>query len=105
MDGVNGSIEGQEAAPDWPGADKFVDVQILLDKNVVLINQINENHTTRTPEALQRNVMLIRELNSNVQRITELYQELSSVLTGSPPDTGAGGALGSTAGGAGHKPQ
>lgn len=94
MDGFAGSLDGQEAAPDWPGADKFVDVQVLLDKNVVLINQINENHTTRTPEALQRNVMLIKELNSNVQRITDLYKELSSVLTGSEPEAAGSAAAG-----------
>jgi hypothetical protein len=86
MEGAAGSLDGQEAALDWPGAGKFVEVQVLLDKNVVLINQINENHTIRTPEALQRNVMLIKELNSNVQRITDLYKQLSSVLTGSEPE-------------------
>lgn len=81
----------QEAAgaADWPGADKFIEVQVLLDKNVVLIHQINENHATRSPEALQRNVMLIKELNSNVQRITELYQQLAAVLTGTPADAAA----------------
>jgi hypothetical protein len=78
--------------PDWPAADKFVDVQVLLDQNVVLISQINDNHTTRTPEALERNVLLIRELNSNVQRITELYQDIASVLTGAKPDAAADGA-------------
>jgi hypothetical protein len=90
MEAFNDGQDG--SAPDWPGADKFVDVQVLLDKNVVLINQINQNHTTRTPEALQRNVMLIRELNSNVKRITELYDQLAHVLTGTT--AGAAGVAG-----------
>lgn len=86
---VDGLHQEAAAAPDWPGAHKFVEVQVLLDKNVVLIHQINENHATRTPEALQRNVMLIKELNSNVQRITELYQQLASLLTGTPANAAA----------------
>lgn len=53
----------------------------MLDRNTVLINQINDNHATRTPESLQRNVLLIRELNGNVQKIVGLYQELADVLT------------------------
>jgi hypothetical protein len=79
-----------DAGPDWPGSDKFIAVQDLLDRNVVLVSQINDNHTIRTPETLQRNVLLIRELNSNVQRIMELYQELSTQLTVSKPADAAG---------------
>lgn len=62
-------------------ADKFVAVQDMLDRNTVLINQINDNHSIRTPEALQRNVLLIKELNSNVQQIVGLYEQLADVLT------------------------
>lgn len=71
-------------------ADKFVSVQDMLDRNAILINQIKDNHTTRTPEALQRNVLLIKELNGNVQKIVELYQELSSVLTSAPAEQQTG---------------
>jgi hypothetical protein len=35
----------------------------------ILINEINSNHESRTPEALARNVVLIRELNSNVAKV------------------------------------
>eukprot|EP00882_Tetradesmus_deserticola_P007748 GHRQ01008158.1.p2 GENE.GHRQ01008158.1~~GHRQ01008158.1.p2 ORF type:complete len:130 (+),score=42.08 GHRQ01008158.1:233-622(+) len=72
---------GAAAAADWPGADKFVAVQDLLDRNAVLVTQINDNHSVRTPEALTCNVLLIKELNSNVQRIVELYQGLADVLS------------------------
>ena len=61
----------------------------MLDRNAVLITQINDNHATRTPESLQRNVLLIKELNSNVQKIVGLYQELADVLTASQQDTDA----------------
>lgn len=98
---AKGVPDGQD--PDWPAAAKFVDVQVLLDHNVVLISQINDNHTTRTPEALERNVLLIRELNSNVQRITELYQDIASVLTGAKPEAAAAGAA-TAAKAAGQKP-
>lgn len=43
----------------------------------MLISQINTNHKERKPEGLARNVLLIRELNSNVQTVIRLYQELS----------------------------
>lgn len=81
-------------AADWPGADKFVAVQDMLDRNAVLINQINDNHSIRTPEALTRNVLLIKELNTNVQKIVELYQELADLLScsGKPEDQGAAAA-------------
>jgi len=107
MDGGEGSFEeatAKEQTPDWPGGDKFVQVQDLLDKNVVLITQINENHSTRTPEALNRNVLLIRELNSNVQRIVELYKELSGVLTGAQAEAGTvAAAAAGTAASAGQR--
>jgi hypothetical protein len=32
----------------------------------------------RSPEALQHNVVLIRELNSNIARIVVLYRDLST---------------------------
>lgn len=101
------ALPATAAPPDWPGGDKFVAVQDLLDKNAVLIAQINENHSTRNPEALQRNVLLIRELNSNVQQVVELYQELAGVLTGAqqqPPGTAAAGATGAAGAGGGAPP-
>ena len=35
----------------------------------ILINEISINHEARTPEGLARNVVLIRELNSNVAKV------------------------------------
>ena len=39
----------------------------------ILINEINANHEARTPEGLARNVVLIKELNSNVSKVGRLF--------------------------------
>lgn len=41
----------------------------LAVNNRILINEISLNHEARTPEGLARNVVLIRELNSNVAKV------------------------------------
>jgi hypothetical protein len=40
-----------------------------------LIHEINENHEARIPGQVERNVDLLRELNSNVAKARELYEE------------------------------
>ena len=62
---------------DVPGIEKFDAVQGVLETNRLLIIEINRNHGLRTPEALARNVVLIRELNANVGKVVDLYKELS----------------------------
>ncbi|CAM8986338.1 hypothetical protein QQ045_009037 [Rhodiola kirilowii] len=57
---------------------KFVQVQNILDQNRLLINEINQNHESKAPDNLSRNVGLIRELNNNIRRVVELYADLSS---------------------------
>lgn len=56
----------------------FVQVQSILDKNRLLINEINQNHESRIPDNLSRNVGLIRELNNNIRRVVDLYADLST---------------------------
>lgn len=63
-----------------PGFEKFSIVQSVLDQNKILINEINANHEARTPEGLARNVMLIRELNSNVSKVVELYKDITAAF-------------------------
>lgn len=53
-------------------------VQFLLDHNRLLINEINQNHEAKIPEGLTRNVTLIRQLNSNIGKVVDLYASLSS---------------------------
>ena len=56
----------------------FVQVQDILDQNRLLINEINQNHESKIPDNLSRNVGLIRELNNNIRRVVDLYADLSS---------------------------
>lgn len=56
----------------------FVQVQNILDQNRLLINEINQNHESKIPDNLTRNVGLIRELNNNIRRVVDLYADLSS---------------------------
>ncbi|KAL5757386.1 hypothetical protein ACOSP7_019997 [Xanthoceras sorbifolium] len=59
----------------------FGQVQDILDQNRVLINEINQNHESKAPDNLTRNVGLIRELNNNIRRVVNLYADLSSSFT------------------------
>lgn len=56
----------------------FVQVQNILDHNRLLIQEINQNHESKIPDNLSRNVGLIRELNNNIKRVVDLYADLSS---------------------------
>ncbi|KAG6395679.1 hypothetical protein SASPL_141803 [Salvia splendens] len=56
----------------------FVQVQNILDQNRVLISDINQNHESKIPDNLSRNVGLIRELNNNIRRVVDLYNDLSN---------------------------
>jgi hypothetical protein len=62
---------------DWPGAENFEKVQMILDQNRLLIKEINQNHSSRQTEGLSRNVELIRVLHKNVAMVIQLYQEIS----------------------------
>ncbi|KAG9156295.1 hypothetical protein Leryth_009159 [Lithospermum erythrorhizon] len=87
----------------------FGQVQNILDQNRLLINEINQNHESKLPDNLSRNVGLIRELNNNIRRVVDLYAVLSSNFTksvdASSEGDSSGGALrsdGNKSGG-GHK--
>ncbi|KAE8658153.1 Protein ELF4-LIKE 3 [Hibiscus syriacus] len=69
---------------------RFVQVQNILDQNRVLINEINQNHESKIPDNLGKNVVLIRELNNNVRRVVDLYAGLSSSATKSSADIEGG---------------
>ncbi|KAB1996368.1 hypothetical protein Goshw_021789 [Gossypium schwendimanii] len=85
----------------------FVQVQNILDQNRLLINEINQNHESKIPHNLTRNVGLIRELNNNIRRVVDLYGDLSSSFTksmdaSSEGDSSSGAAMKSD-GKTGHK--
>lgn len=54
------------------------EAQDILDQNRLLINEINQNHSSKLPHNISRNVGLIRELNNNIRRVIDLYAVLSN---------------------------
>jgi Early Flowering 4 domain len=76
----------------WPAVKQFQDVQDILDRNRVLIAEINHNHQLGTSESLERNVPMLRELNGNIAKVVQLYQEAADSFVGnlfSPGEAGA----------------
>lgn len=72
----------------------FVQVQNILDQNRLLINEINQNHESKIPDNLSRNVGLIRELNNNIRRVVDLYSDLSTSFTKSMDASSEGDSSG-----------
>ncbi|KAL6134696.1 hypothetical protein ACLB2K_066924 [Fragaria x ananassa] len=72
----------------------FVQVQDILDQNRLLINEINQNHESKIPDNLSRNVGLIRELNNNIRRVVDLYADLSSNFSRSTEASSEGESAG-----------
>ncbi|CAK7356536.1 unnamed protein product [Dovyalis caffra] len=72
----------------------FVQVQGILDQNRLLINEINQNHESKIPDNLTRNVGLIKELNNNIRRVVDLYADLSSNFTRSMEPSSEGESSG-----------
>ncbi|XP_074584940.1 protein ELF4-LIKE 3-like [Curcuma longa] len=77
----------------------FLQVQSILDQNRLLINEINQNHESKIPDNLTRNVSLIRELNNNIRRVVDLYADLSLSFTRSMDAPSEGDSEGKS----GHK--
>lgn len=72
----------------------LLQAQDILNQNRLLINEINQNHESRMPDNLSRNVGLIRELNSNIRRVVDLYADLSSSFTKSREASSEGDSSG-----------
>ena len=49
--------------------DNFRKVQSVLDRNRVLIQQVNDNHQSKIPDNLVKNVALIQEINGNISKV------------------------------------
>ncbi|XP_068644942.1 protein ELF4-LIKE 1-like [Aristolochia californica] len=70
---------GEEMNELWESFSKsFSEVQTVLDQNRVLIQQVNENHQSKIPDNLTKNVALIREINGNIGKVASLYSNLSA---------------------------
>ncbi|XP_027161650.1 protein EARLY FLOWERING 4-like [Coffea eugenioides] len=57
--------------------DSFQQVQSVLDRNRVLIQQVNDNHRSKIHDNLVKNVSLIQEINGNINKVVSLYSALS----------------------------
>ncbi|MCL7024618.1 hypothetical protein MKW94_003331 [Papaver nudicaule] len=78
-----GGIEEEEESEVWKTISKsFQQVQTILDQNRILIQQVNENHQSKIPENLAKNVSLIREINTNISEVVSIYTELSTNFSG-----------------------
>jgi hypothetical protein len=75
---LNGEDEDECDVEVWEILSKsFLQVQSVLDQNRALINQVNENHQSKIPDNLAKNVNLIREINSNISKVVSIYSDLS----------------------------
>lgn len=63
-------------------ADSFSRVQTVLDRNRMLIQQANENHQSRMPDNMEKNVAIIQELNGNISKVASIYSDLSTNFSG-----------------------
>ncbi|KAI9102155.1 hypothetical protein K1719_023665 [Acacia pycnantha] len=59
----------------------FQQVQSVLDRNRLLIQQVNDNHQSRIPDNMAKNVSLIQELNGNISKVAHIYSGLNSEFT------------------------
>ncbi|KAJ1380738.1 Protein EARLY FLOWERING 4 [Sesbania bispinosa] len=59
----------------------FRQVQSVLDRNRILIQQVNENQQSRMHDNMVKNVSLIQELNGNINKVVSLYSDLNSSFT------------------------
>ncbi|CAH2060100.1 unnamed protein product [Thlaspi arvense] len=59
----------------------FKRAQLVLDQNRDLIQRVNDNHVSRIPDNVARNVGLINEINGNISRVMEIYSDLAVDFT------------------------
>ncbi|XP_026414139.1 protein EARLY FLOWERING 4-like [Papaver somniferum] len=76
-------VEEEEESEVWKTISKsFQQVQAILDQNRILIQQVNENHQSKIPQNLAKNVALIRDININISKVASIYTELSTNFSG-----------------------
>ncbi|CAH9057664.1 unnamed protein product [Cuscuta epithymum] len=79
--GGDGEDQGESAV--WKAFERnFEEVQSALDRNRVLIQQVNENQWSRIHENLVENVSLIQEINANICKVVSLYSGFSGNFAG-----------------------
>ncbi|PRW18295.1 ELF4-LIKE 3-like [Chlorella sorokiniana] len=71
------SSEPSSRAPvAFPDFRLFDSAQDILDHNKRLIKELKVNHEAQTSEALARNCLLIRELNTNIAAVMRAYNSI-----------------------------
>ncbi|GER54470.1 ELF4-like 4 [Striga asiatica] len=73
----DGAQDGGDPAVWAAFTENFRQVQSVLDRNRVLIQQVNENHQSKIHENMVKNVALIQEINGNITKVVSLYSHLS----------------------------
>ena len=75
--------EAEDGDPEaWVTLNKgFRQVQSVLDRNRLLIQQVNENQQSRMHDNMVKNVSLIQELNGNISKVVSLYSDLNTNFT------------------------
>ncbi|KAI8028936.1 Protein EARLY FLOWERING 4 [Camellia lanceoleosa] len=72
------AAEGDAAEVWGTFTENFRQVQSVLDRNRVLIQQVNENHQSKIHDNMIKNVALIQEINGNISKVVSLYSDLST---------------------------
>ncbi|OIT04701.1 protein early flowering 4, partial [Nicotiana attenuata] len=62
-------------------SNNYRQVQSVLDRNELLIQQVNENHRSRSHDSMVQNVGLIQELNGNISKVASLYSDFNTDFT------------------------
>lgn len=76
---LDGTFSNTGDAEVWGNfTDSFRQVQSVLDRNRLLIQQVNENHRSKIHENMVKNVALIQEINGNISKVVSLYSDLST---------------------------
>ncbi|XP_041993739.1 protein EARLY FLOWERING 4-like [Salvia splendens] len=82
MDETNRNLSPKSTATDpavWAAfSQNFRQVQSVLDRNRLLIQQVNDNHQSKLHDNLVQNVSLIQEINGNISKVVSMYSDLSS---------------------------
>ncbi|OMO90452.1 hypothetical protein COLO4_19160 [Corchorus olitorius] len=78
-DGDEDDTEGEEYDVEaWDTLNKgFKQAQVVLEQNRELIQKVNENHRSKIPDNLVKNVGLIQEINGNITKVLEIYSDFS----------------------------
>ncbi|MED6112087.1 hypothetical protein PIB30_058534 [Stylosanthes scabra] len=60
----------------------FRQAQTVLDENRALIQKVNNNHESKIPHKMAKNVGLIRQINGNISKVLSIYSDMSTSFSG-----------------------